>query len=135
MEDTSPSRVCGDPGSVCLDLVPVDLATASVDVHLGGPYPSLAFPDVSDDPEAENDGSGKILLEEALGGGQASIRGEHSNGGVELDGWVSSDGARVAWGATMILFFFLIFFFFDFWGFQTRRKKKKKKEKRKRKKN
>ena len=50
-----------------IDFVPVKLTSATVDVNLADLLPTGAFPEVSDNPESNNDGEAKIRLEETLG--------------------------------------------------------------------
>lgn len=69
--------------SVRADLVPVQLATAGVDVNLVQAQPPRPLPDEAEDPEGDDDREGKVGLEEALGVVDARLaRG--SDGGEEL---------------------------------------------------
>ena len=67
---------------VGIDLIPVELTTAGVDVHLVCSEPTGALPEVADDPEEDDDGEGEVGLEEALGVTEGAVGvGER---GVEL---------------------------------------------------
>ena len=61
-----PRRHSRQRGAVCVNLVPVKLAAASIDINVIRPQPTGALPDEATDPEDNDDGKGKVRLEEAL---------------------------------------------------------------------
>lgn len=86
MDEAFPRGHGSHPGSISLDFVPVQLAATGVDIDLGSTQPTLALPEIADGPEEENNGSGKILLEEALGSTHAGLSRRSDNSRVELSG-------------------------------------------------
>lgn len=52
---------------MCADLIPIQLATASVNIDLGYLQPASPLPGVSAEPEGYDNGKGEVGLEEALG--------------------------------------------------------------------
>ena len=56
-----------DLGTEGIDVVPVKLTSASINVNLAHLLPTSAFPEVPNNPESNNDGEAKIRLEETLG--------------------------------------------------------------------
>lgn len=88
MCNASPLGPGGNLGSVGIDLVPVELTAAGVDIYLGGAEPTFALPQVTDGPEEEDDGGGEVALEEGFGsaetrfadgGGDSSVKLSRSN--------------------------------------------------------
>jgi hypothetical protein len=69
-------------GALSVDVFPIKLATARVDVDVLRLDPSLALPDVTDSIEEEDDWGGEVRLEEAFGGADAHANGR--DGSVEL---------------------------------------------------
>lgn len=84
MHNTSPRRPRRHLASIGIDLIPVQLTPAGVNVHLGCSEPALTLPEVSDNPEHNHNGCRKVLLEEALGGAYARATRRSRNGGVKL---------------------------------------------------
>lgn len=68
--------------ALAVDEVPVEFATAGVNIHLGSPEPSSALPEVTTDPESNNDEQSEVGLEEVLGCADALADGRDS--GVKL---------------------------------------------------
>lgn len=70
LEDASTEALPGWPGLHLLTLlvnqVPVKLTAASVNIHLGGPEPSLALPQETRSPEDKDDRESEIRLEEGV---------------------------------------------------------------------
>lgn len=66
MHDPAPSGPRRNLGLVRVDLVPVVLPTASVDVDLGQLEPTGSLPKEPDDPEDDDDGHREPVLEEDL---------------------------------------------------------------------
>lgn len=50
-----------------VDKIPVQLTTAGINVHLSGPEPTLALPEVSRNPKGRDDERGEVGLEELRG--------------------------------------------------------------------
>lgn len=71
MEKASPGRQGSKCCALCVDLVPVKLTEAGVDINVLGSQERLALPKPANDPETEDDGSRQILLEEVLCGTHA----------------------------------------------------------------
>lgn len=71
MHETPPCGPSGNHGALLVDVVPVKLTAASVDVHLSGAEPSLALPEVASEPEGANNKDGEVGLEEV--GGSTSL--------------------------------------------------------------
>lgn len=67
MVEPLPRRVASNLGSGGVDRIPVNWSASSVNIHLGGSEPSLTLPEVTADPEAQDDWEGKVGLEEATG--------------------------------------------------------------------
>lgn len=82
MHPLLPRRPSGHLGALGVDVVPVELTAAGVDIDLGSPEPSLALPKVTDNPEEGNDEKGHIRLEEVLSSTETLADG--GNGSVEL---------------------------------------------------
>ena len=86
LEDAGAETLPRRPGlhllTLAVDQVPIKFTTTGVNVHLGGPEPSGALPEVSSDPEDHNNEQAKVRLEEVFGGTDAlADRGDSS---VEL---------------------------------------------------
>lgn len=84
VDDASPGRQGSESCALCVDLVPVKLTEAGVDVNVLGSQERLALPEPANDPETEDDGSSQVLLEEVLCGTHARCSGRGSNSGIEL---------------------------------------------------
>jgi hypothetical protein len=85
--DSPPLGPLGVGGTLRVDGVPVDLATARVDVDLRKSLPGRTLPDPADEVEEQHDEDGEVGLEEALGV-------ERVDGGVELENIVSDGAGR-----------------------------------------
>ena len=66
VEESPPPGPAGDLGAIGTDGIPVELTAVAVDVHLAGAEPALTFPQVTDGPEEQDDGSGEEGHEETL---------------------------------------------------------------------
>jgi hypothetical protein len=66
MNNPLPRRHSSELGTVSIDILPGQLATACVDVDLGETNPWLALPDPSNDKEEDNNRHGEVGLEEAF---------------------------------------------------------------------
>ena len=86
MQGALPHWPAGNLRTVRVDNIPIELTTASVNVHLVRAQPAASLPEVANDPEEEDDGEGEVDLEEALGGVQAGLSNWSSDSGVELQG-------------------------------------------------
>lgn len=64
VENASPCRHGCEGCALSVDLVPVKLTEAGIDINVLGSQERLALPNPADEPEAEDDGCGQILLEE-----------------------------------------------------------------------
>lgn len=84
MKESSPSWPRGNLGSVGVDFIPVQLSTASIDIHLLSPKPASSLPQVADHPEEQDNREGKVRLEEALNSAHARFTRRSNDGGVEL---------------------------------------------------
>ena len=86
LEDAGAETLPRGPGlhllTLAVDQVPIKLTTTGVDVHLGGPEPSSALPEVSNDPEGHDDEESKVGLEEVFGG--TDTLANRGDSGVEL---------------------------------------------------
>lgn len=83
-DDSLPRGEGGNAGALGVDVVPVDGASAGVEIDLAGADEEAAsLPDVTADPEEENDGGGEVGDEEGLGA---------SNGSAEV--LVDADGGE-----------------------------------------
>ena len=65
-----------------VDEIPVELTTSSIDVHLCGPEPTSALPEITADPESKDDEEGKVRPKEILSGTDALANGRDSS--IEL---------------------------------------------------
>ena len=83
VQGTSPGRPGSLLGALRIDVVPVELPPASVDVDLVQLEPSLALPEVSADPEEDDDEEGKVAVEEVVSGTDLGAKG--GDGSVELE--------------------------------------------------
>ena len=87
LEDTDdealPRRPCLHFLALTVDEIPVQLTTAGIDIHLSGPEPSGALPEVSSNPEDRDDKESEVSLEEVLGGTDALA--DRGNSSVKLD--------------------------------------------------
>jgi hypothetical protein len=72
--------------ALAVDQIPVELATARVDVHLGDCEPALALPEVAGHPKGGDDEEGEVRLEEIVGGTSLDTgrEAERRDGSVEL---------------------------------------------------
>lgn len=84
VENLSPFRIRRNPGSIGIDLIPINFSTSGIDVDLVRSNPSLALPRVSDKPEKENHRSREILLEKSLGRAHSFLTGGRRDCRVEL---------------------------------------------------
>lgn len=87
MHNALPRRHGRELGTVSIDLIPRQLTASRVDVDLLRLEPTLALPQVADDPEQDDDGEGKHGAEEALGvaeGGLLAGLGGRGDGGKDL---------------------------------------------------
>lgn len=82
MDDSLPGGHLSELGTVLVDLVPGELAAASVDIDLVSAEPTAALPDETADPEDDDDRESEVRLEEALGIVEAATDG--ADGSVEL---------------------------------------------------
>jgi hypothetical protein len=64
VEETLPRGPSSNLGALPVDQIPVELTTASVNIHLSGAEPSLTLPEVTGNPKSGNDEDGEISLEE-----------------------------------------------------------------------
>jgi hypothetical protein len=87
LEDAVGQTLPGGPSlhllALPVDQVPVELATASVNVHLGSPEPTGALPVVATNPESSDNKDGEVGGEEIRCGADATIA-EGRDGSVEL---------------------------------------------------
>lgn len=99
LEDTGSKTLPRGPGlhllALTVDEIPVQLTTAGIDIHLSGPEPSGALPEVSSNPEDRDNKESEVRLEEVLGGTKVLADGRNSS--VELDNisYVSQSDFRV----------------------------------------
>lgn len=84
VEGAAPGRPCGNLGTVGVNLVPVMLTSASIDVNLVDGEPAGSLPEPADSPEKEHDRKCKVRLEEALNRTHTRLTGAGNNGSVEL---------------------------------------------------
>lgn len=82
VDKASPGGHGGDAGALGVDVVPVELTAARVDIHLGSSEPTGALPEETDDPEEDDDEEGEVSVEELLDGLGGGVLG--NDGGVEL---------------------------------------------------
>jgi len=82
VEPALPTRHGSQLSTVSVDLIPVDLATAGVDIDLLGAEPASALPEEATNPEDDDDRESQVGLEEALGIVVAATNGADSD--VEL---------------------------------------------------
>ena len=82
MESLLPSRPTSLLVSLSVNVVPVELAAASVNVHVFRPQPSLTLPEEADDPEEYHDRECEIGFEEPLG--STDVLANRGNGSVKL---------------------------------------------------
>lgn len=80
--ETLPRRPSLHLLTLAVDQVPVELTTAGINIHLSGPEPSLALPEVSTNPEGGDDEGRKVRLEELRGSTGLGADGRDSS--VEL---------------------------------------------------
>ena len=71
VQNAPPGRKASNLLSVGVDLVPVQLTAAGIDIDLGGLQPTSALPGITDNPEENDDEEGQEAVEETLGGVQA----------------------------------------------------------------
>lgn len=79
VQEAFPRRPGLDLFTLAVDQIPVKLTTASVNVHLGGPEPSRALPEISSNPEDSDDEEGEVGLEEVLSRTKAFANGRDSS--------------------------------------------------------
>lgn len=72
-----------------IDSLPIVLTTSGIDIHVNELDPSLALPDPADDVEEDDDGEGKVGLEEVLGGCDTASDG--GDGDEELSSHADED--------------------------------------------
>lgn len=83
VEELAPSRPASNLGTVGVNLIPVVLTETSVKInHING-KPLGSLPEVTNDPEDENDGNGKAGHEEVVGI-TVSLLFRRADGDVEL---------------------------------------------------
>jgi hypothetical protein len=82
VKHAAPSRPCGLLGTLGVDVVPVKLSPAGVEINLVDAEPSLPLPDVSADPEETDNEEGEVTVEEFVGGSDLLAKGR--DGDVEL---------------------------------------------------
>lgn len=87
LEYAGKEALVGGPGlhllALAVDEVPVELTAAGINIHLRCPEPSGTLPEVTGDPESDNDEESEVRLEEIFGGTNALADGRDSS--VELD--------------------------------------------------
>ena len=69
--------------ALLVDVIPVEFSPAAVDVHFGDAKPSAALPQVTGNPENDDDEKRQVFIEKSLSGADALADG--GNGSVELD--------------------------------------------------
>lgn len=83
VEHSTPSRPGSNLGAVSVDLIPVMLTETSVKIDLVDGEPLRSLPEVTDDPEDENDGDGETSHEEVVGI-TVTFLGGRADGDIEL---------------------------------------------------
>lgn len=68
VEKSSPCRHSSKGCALSVDLVPVKLTEAGIDINVLSSQERLALPNPADEPEEEDDGCGQILHEEVACG-------------------------------------------------------------------
>lgn len=76
-----PSR---DFSTECINSLPIQLATTSIDIHLCCSEPALTLPQETDSPEEEDDWNSEERLEEALCVVEIAIISWRGNGDEKL---------------------------------------------------
>ena len=84
MQEAPPCRQSSILGALSVDVVPVKLSSATVNVHLGRAEPALALPQVTTNPEEQYDKGGKVGVEELLSSTRVADSTDRGNGGIEL---------------------------------------------------
>lgn len=88
LEDAVGQTLPGGPGlhllALPVDQIPVELATASVDVHLCDAEPTGALPEVATNPESGDDENGEVSLEEVVCRADTAVA-KRRKGSIELD--------------------------------------------------
>lgn len=67
MHNPPPRRHSSNSLPLCIDPFPFNNAPVLVDIYLVGSQPSSAFPEEATNPKEQDDGQGKVSLEESLG--------------------------------------------------------------------
>jgi len=93
VEDTAPGGIGGNLGAIGVDLVPVVLPETSVEVDLVNAQPTVTLPEVAGDPEEQDDGDSKKLLDNVLGVLRRSA-GVPGGVGSRVDGGDQNQGAE-----------------------------------------
>ena len=75
MHNPAPHWHSRDPGLLAIDPLPVDNSPVGIYIHLRGPQPPSAFPEIAANPEYQDDGQCKIGLEEGFGRGGVPAEG------------------------------------------------------------
>ena len=83
-QSTPPGRQSRQLGALLVDVVPVQLPPASIDIDLGDLEPTLAFPEVAADPEEANNEEGQVAEEKVLCSSGGTVSTDGRNGNVEL---------------------------------------------------
>jgi hypothetical protein len=65
--DTLPSRPGGPLCTFGIDVIPIELPSPGVDIHLGRAEPALALPGVTGNPKDKDTEESKVDVEEILG--------------------------------------------------------------------
>lgn len=78
-----------------VDEIPVELTATRVHVHLRGPQPSIAFPEVAAEPENGDDEDGEVRLEEVFG--RADALSDGGNGRVKLKDGCQRENSGGPW--------------------------------------
>ena len=86
LENTGGKSLPCRPGlhllALAVNEIPIELTTAGIDVHLCGPEPTSALPEVTADPEKKDDEEGKVRTKEIFSGTDALANGRNSS--IEL---------------------------------------------------
>lgn len=88
VEGASPSWVRSLLSTVCVNVVPIEIPPATIDIDLIDGEPALTLPEVSADPEEADDEESKVPVEEVFCGADLGANGR--NGNVELRGLVTT---------------------------------------------
>lgn len=80
MHDPPPCRHGSDSFLLGIDALPFNYAPVRTNIHLVGPQPSSALPEVATNPEDQDDRQGKVSLEECIGRRWITTQWVKSNG-------------------------------------------------------